>query len=183
MRHRLSPTSYLVLGMVGWLERATPYQLKQLAARSIGDLWAFPHSQLYAEPVRLADLGLLAEEREPAGRRRRFYRLTDDGRDELERWLDDPESPPREVHDVGVLKLLFANEAGPDQVAKLAKAQVDAHSESLERYRETAGAVEQAGDGPYRAAALRWGIAFSECMLDFWTRVAESAERSGTFRW
>jgi hypothetical protein len=82
-----------------------------------------------------------------------------------------------------VLKLLFADGAGPDQVAKLAKAQLDAHNESLERYRETAGAVEFSGDGPYRAAALRWGIAFSECMLDFWGRVAESAERSGSVRW
>jgi PadR family transcriptional regulator, regulatory protein AphA len=183
MRPRLSPTSYLVLGMIGWLERATPYQLKQLAARSIGDLWAFPHSQLYAEPVRLVGLGLLAEEREPGGRRRRFYRLTDEGREELERWLEDPEAPPREVHDVGVLKLLFADEIGPDQVVKLAKAQLDAHAESLERYRENAGELEDAGEGPYRTAALRWGIAFSECMLDFWNRVAESAERSGSVRW
>src|SRR3954447_23275443 len=124
MAFRLSPTSYLVLGMIGWLERGTPYQLKQLVARWIGALWAFPHSQLYAEPVRLAGLGLLAEEREPGGRRRRFYRLTDEGRQELERWLEDPEAPPREVHDVGVLKLLFAGEVGPDHVAKLAQAQI-----------------------------------------------------------
>jgi PadR family transcriptional regulator AphA len=183
MRHRLSPTSYLVLGMVGWLERATPYQLKQLAARSIGDLWAFPHSQLYAEPQRLVGLGLLAEEREPGGRRRRFYRLTDEGHEELDRWLEDPETPLREVHDVGVLKLLFADEAGSEQVVKLARAQLDAHGESLERYREIADELDDAGDGPYRMAAVRWGIAFSECMLQFWTRVAESAERSGSVRW
>ena len=169
--------------MIRWLGRATPYQLKQLAARSIGDLWAFPHSQLYAEPVRLAGLGLLAEEREPGGRRRRFYRLTDEGREELDRWLEDPESPPREVHDVGVLKLLFADEVGAEQVVKLAKAQIDAHGESLERYREIAGSLEESEDGPYRSAALRWGIAFSECMLDFWNRVAESAESSGSVRW
>jgi PadR family transcriptional regulator, regulatory protein AphA len=183
MRHRLSPTSYLVLGMIGWLERATPYQLKRLAARSIGDLWAFPHSQLYAEPQRLVGLGLLAEEREPAGRRRRFYRLTDAGREELESWLEDPEAPPREVHDAGVLKLLFADQLSPAAVARLARAQVEAYEQSLVRYRADAEDLADADDGRYHSAALRWGAAYSECMLTFWNRVAESVERSGSARW
>ena len=54
----LTPVSYLVLG---WISRrpATPYELKRMSAQSVGYFWEFPHSQLYAEPARLAKLGLL----------------------------------------------------------------------------------------------------------------------------
>jgi DNA-binding PadR family transcriptional regulator len=182
MRHRLSPTSYLILGMIGWLERATPYQLKQRVARSIGDLWAFPHSQLYAEPARLTRLGLLAEEREPDGRRRRFYSLTDAGRDELTGWLEDDDTPPREIRDVGLLKLLFADQAAPEHVARLARSQLAAHRQHLERQRDVARSADVPAT-PYRAATLSWGIAFSESMLDFWRGVADLAERTSGGAW
>ena len=69
-----------MLGLVGHLGEATSYQLKQLVGSTIGGFWPVPHSQLYAEPARLAGLGLLHERREPAGRKKRTYRLTDEGR-------------------------------------------------------------------------------------------------------
>ena len=68
---RLTPTSYLVLTLIEAMEPATPYDLKRAAAEGIGNLWALPHTQLYAECGRLAEAGLLTEEREADGRRRR----------------------------------------------------------------------------------------------------------------
>ena len=59
----LTPTSYLVLGLVGHLGSATSYDLKQAVAGTIGGFWSVPHSQLYAEPARLARVGFLTEER------------------------------------------------------------------------------------------------------------------------
>ena len=71
--------------------RPRPYDMKQFVARSIGYFWSFPHSQLYAEPVRLAAAGLLTEEVEQGGRKRRTYRLARTGRKALERWLAEPD--------------------------------------------------------------------------------------------
>ena len=50
----LTPTSYIVLGLLAAAGASTPYALKQGVAGSIGHFWSVPHSQLYAEPERLA---------------------------------------------------------------------------------------------------------------------------------
>src|SRR5918992_2264724 len=76
---RLSAVSYVVLGFVEWASQATPYRLKQLVARSVGNFWTLQHAQLYTEPERLAKAGYLTEERERGGRRRKLYTNTDKG--------------------------------------------------------------------------------------------------------
>ena len=40
------------------------YDLKRFVQLSVGHFWPFPHTQLYAEPARLAEAGLLEETRE-----------------------------------------------------------------------------------------------------------------------
>ena len=76
----LTPTSYIVLGLVDWAREATPYQLKQLVAGGLANLWSVPHAQLYTEPERLAGAGYREGTQETGGRRRRTYRITDTGR-------------------------------------------------------------------------------------------------------
>src|SRR5688572_20466911 len=66
---RLGPTSYLVLGIVALRGPSTPYDLKRFVQLTVGNFWPFPHTQLYAEPARLAEAGLLEETREETGRR------------------------------------------------------------------------------------------------------------------
>jgi DNA-binding PadR family transcriptional regulator len=70
---RLTPTSYIVLGLIEGGGEATPYDLKQAVAASLGDFWTLQHAQLYTEPERLAGAGYLKERREEGGRRRRHY--------------------------------------------------------------------------------------------------------------
>jgi DNA-binding PadR family transcriptional regulator len=72
----LTQTSYTVLGLISMAGEPTPYDLKQLVAISVGNFWSIPHSQLYAEPDRLADAGYLTVRRESGGRRRKHYKLT-----------------------------------------------------------------------------------------------------------
>ena len=78
-RPDLTPVSYVVLGLVARDGPSTPYALKTAVGRGMPHFWPFPHSQIYAETGRLAGLGLLAEEREHTGRRRRSYRITGEG--------------------------------------------------------------------------------------------------------
>src|SRR3954463_750727 len=83
---RLTPTSYIVLGLLEMSGESTPYALKQLVAGSVGFFWTLPHPQLYTEPERLAAGGYLDEKREERGRRRRLYSITAKGRRALESW-------------------------------------------------------------------------------------------------
>src|SRR4051794_28090088 len=132
---RLSPTSYVVLGLIASLGPSTSYELKRAVQRSIGEFWSFPHSQLYAEPARLAEGGLLEEEREQGGRRRRTYRLTESGREALARWLGEPTNEAREVRDLALLKLFFADQGTTGDVGRLAAEQADVHRGRLARFR------------------------------------------------
>ena len=68
---RLTPTSYIVLGLLNEADDVTPYDLKAMVAVGVGNLWSLQHTQLYAEPERLAAAGYLTETREEGGRRRK----------------------------------------------------------------------------------------------------------------
>ncbi|HTZ63099.1 MAG TPA: PadR family transcriptional regulator, partial [Solirubrobacteraceae bacterium] len=68
----LTPTSHIVLGLLSLSGQATPYDLKQMVSASVGHFWSLPHSQLYAEPARLARAGYVTEQQEPDGRRRKL---------------------------------------------------------------------------------------------------------------
>ena len=105
----LTPTSYLVLGLVTREGASTPYDLKRHVAAMIGHFWSFPHALLYKEPARLVELGLLTEERELDGRRRRRFTITNAGRQALREWLRRPARQPTELRDLGLLQLFFAD--------------------------------------------------------------------------
>jgi DNA-binding PadR family transcriptional regulator len=178
---KLTPTSYVVLGLVAFLGRATSYDMKRLANMSVGYFWTFPHSQLYAEPERLAEMGLLGETREEGGRRRRIYSITEDGMGELRDWLEDPETPPVEMRDMGTLKLFFGSLTGPENVRKLAERQIemnrrmiDEHEKLHDMFRDVTGLETQ-------LATLRLGDMVLEACDRFWREIAENppgAERS-----
>ncbi len=164
---RLTPTSYIVLGLLEAAGEATPYDLKRAVGASVGNFWSLQHSQLYAEPARLAQAGYLDEERERGGRRRRRYRLTDAGREALEEWRRDVHPEPTELRDLGLLKLFF----GADPAA-LAAGQVAAHRARLEEY-ESLRATGPRDAPPGMVASLDAGIAHEREWVAFWSRLAE----------
>jgi DNA-binding PadR family transcriptional regulator len=168
----LSPVSYLVLGLVA-CGAATSYELKQRVANSVGFMWSFPHSALYAEPPRLVGLGLLADEREDHGRRRRIYTITDQGRAELEAWLREPASEHPELRDLGLLKLFFSNLVDKADVRALAEAQLAAHRDRLALYEriEAEKAEDPVDAFPY--ATLRMGLMCERAFVAFWEEIAE----------
>ena len=162
---RLTPTSYVVLGLIEAMGAATPYDLKAAARRGVSNLWALPHTQLYTESARLAEEGLLSERREDGGRRRRTYRLTAAGRRQLEAWRLDDAPPSWELRDAGLLKLFF----GADPAA-LAPEQVEAHEERLAEYERLHAAGEGLPEG--MRLALASGIGHEREYLRFWRAIA-----------
>jgi PadR family transcriptional regulator, regulatory protein AphA len=166
---RLTPTSYIVLGLVEQAGSATPYELKQRVARSVGNFWSLQHAQLYSEPARLAGAGYLSERRERGGRRRRHYSLTAAGRWALAEWRAEPTGELSELRDLGLLKLFLGADPGP-----LARAQLEAHRERLAGYERLKAADTGAEPrGPW--LALESGIGHEREWVSFWERVAAEA--------
>ena len=170
---KLSPTSYVVLGMVALLGEATSYDMKRVVGMSVGYFWTFPHSQLYAEPDRLVKLGLLEEKREEGGRRRRVYTITDAGREELGDWLGDPETPPIEMRDMATLKLFFGNMTTPENVRKLAETQVEANRQMMEEHERLHDMFAGVSGLDSQLATLRLGDMVLEACDRFWREIAE----------
>jgi DNA-binding PadR family transcriptional regulator len=163
----------VVLATIAWRGPSTPYDLKQFVSRSIGFFWSFPHTQLYSEPERLAAEGLLAEEREADGRRRRTYSITEEGRAALSEWLREPTVEPPELRDLALLKLFFGDLAGEAAVVGLARAQLTARRARLDAYRAVAAALANRPELAHQLAVLESGIELEETFAAFWQRIAE----------
>ncbi len=141
-----------------------------MAQLSTINFWSVPHTQLYSECARLAGEGLLSEEREQAGRRRRIYRLTEQGRRALDDWRSEPTGELEEVRDPATLKLFF----GADPAA-LAAAQLDAHGRQLQTYEELRANTLGAPRG-WRLA-LDAGIGHEREFIRFWSSLADGGSR------
>jgi PadR family transcriptional regulator, regulatory protein AphA len=163
----LTPTSYIVLGLVNAAGEATPYALKQMAAATIGNFFSIPHSQLYAEPDRLAGAGYLSVRREEGGRRRKHYALTASGRKALQTWLDSPTEEMYELRDPGLLKLAMGSDA-----RALARAQLPAHEGRLKRFQEILRVLEATGAPTEQRLVVESGIGHEREYVRFWKRVA-----------
>lgn len=165
---RLSESSYIVLGMLEHAQPATPYDLKQVAQLSTRYFWTIPHSQLYSECERLAREGLLTEEREHTGRRRRIYRVTEAGLDALNAWRAEPGKTHSEVRDLGILKLFLG--ADPAMLAHSYLPELEVNLGLYEQMRNAA-ADGNAPHGP--RLALDAGIGHLRESIRFWKRLLE----------
>ena len=168
---RLTPISFIVLGLLSWAKKATPYELKRMAA-PLSDLWSVQHTQLYGEPARLAKAGYLTEQQEPTGRRRKTYTLTRKGREALAEWLTGPTRAFTELRDPGLLKLYFG--ADPQAVAA---EQAELHRRKLAEYETFVahGSPEEA-EGPW--LALQAGLAHEREWVRYWETLEKRGARS-----
>ena len=180
---QLSPTSYLVLGLLAREGPSTPYELKRHVAATLGHFWSFPHTLLYGEPTRLAGLGLLSERREESGRRRRIFTITEAGQAALRAWLARPSQEPTELRDPGLLQLFFADLGPPEARLAIAAEQLAIHRAKLADYQEDQRAERgPRQSGPGHRTAERWrgetvqmGVLYERAAVDFWAGIAESA--------
>jgi PadR family transcriptional regulator AphA len=163
---RLTPTSYIVLGLLLAVGEATPYRLKQMVAGSVGYFWSLQHAQLYTEPERLARGGYVTETREEGGRRRKLYRITDKGKAALREWRAESTEALAELRDLGLLKLFFG--ADPKELAPV---QIEAHRRRLSEYERIRDEMtEDVPRGP--RLALEAGIRHSQTWISFWEDLA-----------
>ena len=169
---RLSPTSYLILGLIGLRGPSTPYQLKVAVGRSVAYFWPFPHTQFYAEPARLAEQGLLTVEEERGGRRRKVYRQTDRGRAALDDWLATPPVDVLELRDMAVLQLFFSEFMSTEDLIELAASQVRLYEQRIRDYEQIAAVnAFRRGAQDRRMAPLVLGTRIAELFREFWAEI------------
>lgn len=164
----MTPTAYIVLGLLERYGPASGYDLKRRAADALGNFWTTAHSQLYRTVEQLAKDGLLdpTTETTPGGRSRIVYHVTRTGRNRLAQWRTEDETDLAELRDPGLLKLYFGAQA-----AKLAIGQAAAHRRQLRAY-EQRKATDDGRDprGPW--LTLEAGIAHERVWVRYWDELA-----------
>lgn len=109
MEHDLSPTGYLILGMVA-IGACSGYAIRNRVERATRFFWAASNGQIYPELKRLETAGLLTSSPARDGERRRIeYELTDAGRTTLHGWLTHSSRLTFEQRNEGLLKLFFGD--------------------------------------------------------------------------
>ena len=149
-REKLTPFSYVILALVG-RGGAGPHDIVRMM-REGAIFWTTSESHYYAEPKRLAKLGLLQARTEPGQTRpRTHYELTDAGRRALTEWLALPAAMPR-VQNEGIVKLLAADHTDDATI----RASLAGWRAGLERAYERLEVMERrAPEVPHRTRYLR----------------------------
>lgn len=158
---KLTQTSYALLAILDCYGEMTSYGIKEaLLAAPIESFWPVPHTTAYQEPARLAEGGYLFSQQERGGRRRRYYRITEAGRDALRRWAEEPVAAVPLVRDELMLKIF----AGADPEALIVE-RIAAHKSNVDELRGRAGQAEPASwEGLERS--LRWGLDYHLKMIE-----------------
>ena len=172
MPESLSESAYAVLVLIALRGRSTAYDVKRALARLAGEYWSVPHTQLYRECARLAAAGLLAEQVEESGRRRRVYELTAAGRDAVSAWVREPTDASMEIRDVASLKLFAAELSTPEDVRALAERQVADYRRRLQILDDMEARFAGRPELALRMRSVVMGRAIYEAALAYWEGVA-----------
>jgi DNA-binding PadR family transcriptional regulator len=165
----LSPTAYVILGMVRRQPRSG-YEIKAAVDDSTRFFWAASYGQIYPELKRLSGAGLVAGVDEPRGERRRtVYTITSAGEEALTEWLRQPPLT-YEMRDEGLLKLFFAEALPTAEAVEIVRSMQRHHLAVLERLHALEPKVI-AKEAPFPLMVLRGGIEFNQWFAEWCERM------------
>ncbi|MFF0488532.1 helix-turn-helix transcriptional regulator [Nocardia sp. NPDC004068] len=166
---RLTPTSYVVLGLVRWTPRSTAYELERTIRATVSHMWTIQRSQIYREPARLVDAGLLSAELDDEGRQKTRFSITKPGREALDKWLGQtPEEMPQ-MRDLAMLKVFFG--ADPQSIARV---RLLAHQARLKEYELLREVGSLSPPGPL--VAVEAAIAHERTSIRYWNELAKPTQ-------
>jgi PadR family transcriptional regulator, regulatory protein AphA len=155
----LSPTAYVILGMVS-REPRSGYEIKAVVDNSVRFFWAASYGQIYPELKRLSEAGLVEGSDVPRGERKRtVYAITAAGEAELVEWLRQPPETT-EMREEGLLKLFFSEVLAPEEAAATLRAMRERRLELVERLRGME--PETLEKDPFSLMVLQGGIEYNE---------------------
>ncbi len=165
---QLSPTSYVVLGLVSVRPRAG-HELTGYAERSIGNFFPLTRSHIYSELDRLCRLGLLAstevaQQRFPT---KRVYEITAEGEGVLRGWLEDSPLARERHRDLFLVRVFFGDRMSQARLGAI----LDAYEAEARARRDRLGElVEGLASRPqaaYRRATAMFGVRREQAKLDW----------------
>lgn len=121
---------HAILGFLNY-EPMTGYDIKKMVDLSVSHFWPAVQSQIYRTLARMEKDGWLTVETVPQAPRppRKVYHLTPDGREELFRWLNEPQ-PAAEVRLAWLIQVFFGGRLSDQQIIALLE-----HQLSIQRQR------------------------------------------------
>jgi DNA-binding PadR family transcriptional regulator len=164
----LSPTAYVILGMVS-REPRSGYEIKAAVDNSTRFFWAASYGQIYPELKRLSAAGLVEGVDAATGdRKRTVHAITAAGKDELKAWL---RQPPRtsEMREEGLLKLFFSSVLPPEEAVETLRAMREQRLALAARLRDLEPKTLE--KDPYSLIVLQGGIEFNEWFADWCERM------------
>jgi DNA-binding PadR family transcriptional regulator len=165
---QLSPTGYVVLGLVSVRPRAGQ-ELAGYAERSIGNFFPLTRSHVYSELDRLCQLGLLeaTEVRQERFPTKRVYEITGEGECVLRQWLEESPVGPDRQRNLFLVRMFFGDRISPvrlgailDEYEAEARARRDRLSEVVQRLAERPQAA-------FRRATAMFGVRREQAKLDW----------------
>jgi DNA-binding PadR family transcriptional regulator len=156
---------YALLGALADSPR-TGYALLKHFEQSLAYAWPASHSQIYPELARLLEAGLI-EQTGTGARGSKTYAITDEGLEDVRRWLRETE-PDRRVRSEAALKTFFLWLLEPDQAASQLEHEKDYWSGVLGEFRR----IEEEPTGEDKKSrafriALEGGIRTVEARLEW----------------
>jgi len=152
-RGAAEPARFVLLGLLLG-KPAHGYDLARrfAAGSALGDVIYLGPSHLYSLLARLERDGFVSGEVQDGGSlpQRRVYRLTDAGREVVERWIEEPVSHPRDMRIDFPLKLYMARDLGKERVEELIERQRAVFREYIARLQDE----KEPGDGSEDAAFI-----------------------------
>jgi PadR family transcriptional regulator, regulatory protein AphA len=146
---RRTTTTYAILCLLG-VRSWTTYELAKQVQRSLSWFWPRAERKLYEEPKRLVADGLATASTGATGKRpKTVYAITDEGRAELARWLDEPPAP-RTSEFEAMIKVFFADAGTVEQLRATLRRIADEAAERVGTLGELTAGIAAAPTFPQR---------------------------------
>lgn len=122
---------YALLGLLSY-QPMTGYELKQFFDSSIAHFWNAELSQIYPTLKSLEDANFVSKHVEVQENRpnRKIYAITDEGREDLLRWLRTP-APPADLRDPFLIKVFLGTALPVEDTLVLMRRQMEEHQKVI----------------------------------------------------
>ncbi len=175
---------HALLGFLNY-QPMTGYDLKQHFDRSIYYFWNAKLSQIYPTLTRMREDGWLTMEVDYQENRpnRKVYHITEDGRGELNRWLQEPvDMAP--VRDAFLIKIFFGGKLEAEEMLTQLRHHLTLHQEQLAAYQLTVrGTIRQSveitgleRDGLFWNLTLEMGVKYEQGWIEWCQEAIEKIE-------
>ncbi len=149
-------------------QEASGYDLAREFANSIGLVWNATHQQIYLELGKLNDQNMVKFRHIPQDGKpdKKLYRITEEGRDELIRWLRKPAAPPR-IRDAFMVKIAGGALSDSSSILRELDDQADLRRERLHTFEALARKLDEQGRDKdlFTYLTLRRGILDQQAWL------------------